>query len=177
MRTTITTGLLGAVLSIMATGVAPAQTSPGSSVSAAGGVTAANGRLRSGATVGQPIVGVSVGGGRIGHGFWHGRGAGNIASAASVPGLVDAVRPALQCFPNPFTGIAEIEVTVPASQSYTITIHDARGATVGKPIHGSAGYDAIRRVRLDATGMASGVYTALLDAGRTRLAIPIVLVR
>lgn len=73
----------------------------------------------------------------------------------------------LAAFPNPVRSASTLRYTVRASGPVTLTVHDALGRTVATLAHGERA-EGEHHARLDASGLAPGVYVARLVAdGRT----------
>lgn len=83
-----------------------------------------------------------------------------------------------QNYPNPFNGTTVLRFEVPAGAAgrVRLLVHDLLGRQVAS-LHDGEAVAGGHRVVFDASGLASGVYVATLQAGTHRLARPMVLLR
>ena len=95
-----------------------------------GGASASNGAIVLQGTVGQPVVGLSIGGGvQLGHGFW----SYSAAPALGVSGPPGArARIALgPASPSPARGTVRFAMTLPNAGLVELAVFDAAGRRVG----------------------------------------------
>ncbi|MEM1270735.1 MAG: T9SS type A sorting domain-containing protein [Bacteroidota bacterium] len=77
-----------------------------------------------------------------------------VEAAVSVPGTHFLG----SAYPNPFNPTAQFELAVPTAQTARVTLHDAQGREVQELFAGSLAANATQTIRIDATGLPSGLY-------------------
>ncbi len=90
----------------------------------------------------------------------------NVNVVTSVQETVPAKFELLQNYPNPFNPSTEIKFSVDVRGRTTLTLHNLIGQQVMTLFDGTAEAGQYYRVRLDGSGLSSGVYCFRLQSGR-----------
>jgi hypothetical protein len=176
-------GLATMILLLCASLSALAATQITRSVMGTGGGRVATGTRLVAGTVGQAVVGTSMGPAHtIQHGFWAGIGGTVVAVPEPDPGPAPRVALLRQNAPNPFHAGTEIRFALPAdTQGAELRIFDLEGRLVrAYPFPaGFAGEGSVRWNGKDKTGhaVASGIYLYVLETPERRLVRKMTLVR
>lgn len=174
LRTAI--GVLGGI--VVSASIVTAQTAIPSSVIGAGGGRTSGGGFAIIGTIGQSVIGPTIGASlTAGQGFWYSYASSGISSVEEryLPGGGESTD-LLQNSPNPFNDWTEFQVQIPKHGHVTLRIFDALGRLVRTVIDGDRDAGTLN-VRMDAEGLVSGRYTAQLLAGTERRTITLVVVR
>lgn len=155
--------VLSSVLSLWQ--ASPAQLKLVTSVIGASSGLVSNDSLKLHITIGQPLVGVVQNNSYIMQsGFWY-QTSGLISDVEEVPGVKLPTEFRLwQNYPNPFNPTTVISYALPKQSFVTLRIYDVLGRVVQTLLEETQ-EAGIYKVRLDASGSASGVYFYRLVAG------------
>lgn len=88
-------------------------------------------------------------------------GGGEVQSGRTVEAFIEAQRPEISVYPNPFTEVAKVSFVLPERQEVRVEVYDILGRQVAVPFVGVRPADDARPVRFNAAefqGLGSGVY-------------------
>ncbi len=152
-----------------------AQTRTGPSVTAAGGVDAANGTTRLSGTIGQPIIGISATRIVAHQGFWVPQSAGT-SSIDPVAGAPATGIPTLRCFPNPVSSTATVLLHLPDEGPVSLRLLDPLGREIRSLIDNEK-RTGDAELPFNTNELPSGWYTLILSAGDQRASLPVRIVQ
>jgi hypothetical protein len=154
----------------------PAQAELGPWVFAGGGGLMSNGTYAAAGTIGQSVIGRSVGATYAASaGFW-GDGGVIVEVEESVPTGVPEEFALRQNYPNPFNPSTQIAYQIPAASHVRLALYDLLGREVTLLVDEQKAAGRYT-VQLNAAGLASGPYVYRMTAGGFLQARRMMLVR
>ncbi len=83
----------------------------------------------------------------------------------------------VDALPNPSHGRTQVRFSVPSSEAFSLTVYDAGGRVVARPVDGAAAEAGRYALEVSTAGFAPGAYLVELRAGRSRAVARLVVVR
>jgi hypothetical protein len=161
-----------AVLAIVSSAPAMAQTVLDKAVISAGGGTSTNTTTRLDYTIAEPAIGIATNGRTIGQfGFWTASGAVTLSAPSGGAGAITAMR----LSPNPVSDASRLRLSLASASRVAITLHDASGRQIGRRSlgHLDAGDHVIA---IDLSGLASGSYSLVASIDGAMMRVPVTVV-